>query len=238
MSTKALEKAHGGDTAIAIDREAVLRHLDLDPRQPATQALVLTCQEYGLDPVLGHMVLIQSKPYITHKGLWHIAHRSELLNGEEVTAQGEDATHWFATVSIYRKDWDRAVTMTGRYPKGGTNKNYGPEMAVTRAECLVLRRLFDIAVAVKEEIDWPTNAEPEPPASPPPALSLDDRINAFVDACVHAGLDDEAVGTIVHVATQGRTAACNEITEDDFGSLRAAFKDYIDHLPAEAPANA
>lgn len=140
---------------VQVDYAAVLRTLKLDPRDPNTQALVLVCQQYELDPVLKHMILIQGAPYITHKGLWHMGHRSNLLDGHEVVSQEETDKEWRATVAIYRKDWTRPVTMTGRYPKSGQNKGNGPEMAVTRAECLVLRRLFDVAVPVAEEMDWP-----------------------------------------------------------------------------------
>jgi hypothetical protein len=162
MTTKTLEKVANGNSAVAgvdIDYAAVLKTLKLDPREPAVQALVLVCQQYELDPVLKHMILIQGSPYVTHKGLWHIAHRSELLNGEDIVAQGETSTEWWATVAIYRKDWTNPITMTGRYAKSGTNKLYGPEMAVTRAECLVLRRMFDVSLPVQEERDWEREQE-------------------------------------------------------------------------------
>ncbi len=153
---------------IPIDREAVLRALGLDPRKPEVQALVLTCQQYGLDPVLKHMVLIKDAPYVTHKGLWHIAHESGKLDGHDVVESGETSSEWWAKVSIWRKDMGRPFTMTGRYPKSGTNKAHGPEMAVTRAECLVLRRMFDVSAPVQEEQDWDAPADALPVASTPP----------------------------------------------------------------------
>lgn len=149
--TTAIEKVGN----VAIDYQAVLNTLKLNPKDPNVQALILVCQQYELDPVLKHMVLIQGAAYITHKGLWHMAHRSGLLDGEDILEQGETDKEWWAKVAIYRKDWQRPITMTGRYPKSSQNKQYGPEMAVTRAECLVLRRMFDVAVPVQEEINWP-----------------------------------------------------------------------------------
>lgn len=140
---------------VAIDYDAVLKTLGLNPRDPDVQALLLICNRYELDPVLKHMLLIKGQTYVTHKGLWHIGHRSNLLDGHEIVEEGETDKEWWAKVAIYRKDWSRPVTMKGRYPKAGTNKQYGQEMAVTRAECLVLRRLFDVAVPVYEEINWP-----------------------------------------------------------------------------------
>lgn len=158
-------------TAIEVDREGVLRHLGLDPRKPEVQALVLTCKQYELDPVLKHMVLIKDQPYVTHKGLWHIAHRSGLLDGHEVVETGETSSEWWATVAIWRKDMSKPFRMTGRYPKSSMNKQYGPEMAVTRAECLVLRRMFDVSAPVQEEQDFEVPAPSAPPAprAPEPA---------------------------------------------------------------------
>lgn len=151
-TTTAVEKVGN----VSINYEAVLNTLSLNPRDPNVQALLLICERYELDPVLKHMLLIKGQTYVTHKGLWHLAHRSNLLDGHEILEEGETDKEYFARVSIYRKDWSRPVTMKGRYPKSGTNKQYGQEMAVTRAECLVLRRLFDVAVPVYEEINWQT----------------------------------------------------------------------------------
>lgn len=152
---------------IPVDRTAVLRSLGLDPNRAETQALVLACQRYDLDPVLKHMILIKDQPYVTHKGLWHVAHRSGLLDGHDVLEQGETTTEWWARVSIWRKDMSRPFTMTGRYPKAGTNKQHGPEMAVTRAECLVLRRMFDVSLPAQEEQDFDLPPAPVPVQSTP-----------------------------------------------------------------------
>lgn len=54
---------------IQIDQGRILRALKLDPNDPNTQALLLVCQRYDLDPVLRHMVLISGNPYITRDGL-------------------------------------------------------------------------------------------------------------------------------------------------------------------------
>ena len=168
--TAQLARIHDNDVAtIPVDRAAVLRSLGLDPARPETQALVLACQRYDLDPVLKHMILIKDQPYVTHKGLWHVAHRSGLLDGHDVVDQGETPTEWYARVSIWRKDMSRPFTMTGRYPKAGTNKQHGPEMAVTRAECLVLRRMFDVSLPAQEEQDFDGPAEVAHAIEPAPA---------------------------------------------------------------------
>lgn len=210
MTTNAIQQVGN----VAIDYNAVLKTLNLNPTDPKVQTLVLVCQQYELDPVLKHMVLIQGAAYITHKGLWHMAHRSGLLNGEDIVEQGETDKEWWAKVSIYRKDWDRPITMTGRYPKSATNKQYGPEMAVTRGECLVLRRMFDVAVPVQEEINWPTVDNDRGRAGAPAREDGDtgDRANASVAGArpaLHAAPDNSNVnadtGEVVPVTSSSRS---------------------------------
>jgi hypothetical protein len=147
----------------APDREQVLAILKLNPRDPAVQALVLTCERYDLDPLLKHAVLIDGRLYVTRDGLLHVAHRSQQFDGLEVV-EGPDLreTHWVAKVSAYRKDMGRPFTYVGRFPKMRKRKAgdkwiteehpYGPEMAVKCAEVMALRRAFDVALAAREEM--------------------------------------------------------------------------------------
>lgn len=135
-----------------IDQTAVLRHLRLNPKDPSTQALLLTCRRYGLDPLLKHAVLIQGRLYVTRDGLLHVAHRTRQLDGIEVLDQGETQSHHTAKVAVYRKDMGHPFTYVGRYPKAGSNKTYGPEMAVKCAEVMALRRAFDVSIAAREEM--------------------------------------------------------------------------------------
>lgn len=139
---------------MVIDREAVLRHLNLDPRKPDTHALMLVCERYGLDPVLKHMVLIKGNPYVTRDGYLHVAHASGQFDGLEVVDTGKDDTHWWAKVSVYRKDMTRPITMIGRYPLDGDNRKYGPEMAVKTAEVACLRRAFDVGGIGSSDEQW------------------------------------------------------------------------------------
>lgn len=142
-------------------------------------AAIMVCRASGFNPVLQHINLIDGKVYVTHKGLWHLAHRSGMLDGIEVLEEGETQTHYTARVAIYRKDMRYPFAFTGRYPKGGRNKQYGPEMALARAECLALRRAFDVTMPVYEEINWeerpaaerrPTTQVRELPPAAPAAL--------------------------------------------------------------------
>lgn len=154
MST-ALVAAPPAQIALAPEnQEAILRALNLDPRDPKTQALVLTCQRYGLDPLLKHAVLIQGTLYVTRDGLMHVAHMSGVLDGIEVEFLEETNTHFIARATVWRKDMGRPFSYQGRFPKNGKNpvgNQYGPEMAEKVAECRALRRAFSIALCSREE---------------------------------------------------------------------------------------
>lgn len=132
----------------------ILRAIGVDPNNPTHQAALLACEKYGLDPLMKHIVVIpKAGPYITRDGWLHIAHRDGNFDGIELVEQGETPTHWTAKVGVYRKDMGRPFTYIGRYPKGGMNKQYGPEMAVKCAEVAALRRAFPVAgVAAYEEV--------------------------------------------------------------------------------------
>lgn len=133
----------------------VLAFLGLDPRDVKAQALVAICSRYGLDPLLGHVVLVDRKPYITRDGLLAVAHASGLLDGIELVGDptlSADGSEWVARVRVYRRDWSHPTEYPGRYPARGRNA-YGPEMAVKCAEAMALRRAFPVSgLAVLDEI--------------------------------------------------------------------------------------
>lgn len=144
---------------VAVDHHAILKSLNLNPRDPNTQALLLVCERYGLDPLLKHMVLISGNPYITRDGYLAIAHRSGVFDGMEVLEQGADQTHYTAKVAVYRKDMGRPFTFIGRYPKGQRMaKDYGPEMAVKVAEVQALRRAFNVTGVPAADERWDEEA--------------------------------------------------------------------------------
>jgi len=150
---------------VPINNEAVLRSLKLNPADPATQAMLLVCERFGLDAILKHIVLIEGRPYVTRDGYLHVAHRSGQLDGLEVIETGESPDEWFAVVAVYRKDMSRPFQYRGRYPKNGGNKKYGPEMAIKVAEVMALRRAFDVAgigSADEMQVDEATWVDLEP----------------------------------------------------------------------------
>ena len=139
---------------VHIDREAVLQALNLNPRDPKVQALVLVCQQYGLDPVLKHAVLISGNLYVTRDGLLAVAHRDGRLDGITVEEEGENDQEWWAKVSVHVKGQAHPYTYRGRYPKAGQQKRYGPEMAVKCAEVMALRRAFGVTGISTVEEQW------------------------------------------------------------------------------------
>lgn len=214
-ATELMPAPHNGAAPLVsnTDQAAILRALNLDPRKPETAALVLTCQRYGLDPLLKHAVLIQSALYVTRDGLLHVAHASGDFDGIEVEVLEASDTHYIAICTVYRKTMSHPFRYQGRYPKNGRlAAQYGPEMAEKVAECRALRRAFDVSLCSQEEL-WdnepaapvqhvqPRQNAPRPQPTPrqidaPPATEecdtpgeWDRLIHAYEDLCVHLGLD-------------------------------------------------
>ncbi len=149
---------------LAIDQDAVLKAVGLNAHDPKAQALLLVCNRYNLDPILKHIVLIQGSIYVTRDGLLSVAHRSGQLDGIVVEEQSETNTHHVARVAVYRKDMSHPFVYVGRYPKAGSNKAYGPEMAVKCGEVMAMRRAFNVALCAREELWDQEDAETVKPS--------------------------------------------------------------------------
>lgn len=175
--------------------EEVLRTLGLNPRDPSTQALVLVCERYGLDPLLGHVRLIGQRGemvvYLTRDGMIEVAHRSGHLDGIVVDEQRRNSTGdgWTAYVSVWRDD------MTHPFRYGAQCKDTelqaklgnGPEMALARAERRALKRAFRIPTA-DVVLDDDVPADPVRVDAPGPAAAVD--APARTDSSVGAELGD------------------------------------------------
>lgn len=149
---------------------ALLRAIGLDKASPDQRELALNiAQRYELDLLMKHLVLIDSRPYITRDGLLHVAHRSGQLDGITTSEPVVVDEFWRATASVYRKDMSHPFTYTGRYPTKGGNAKFAPEMAVKVAEVMALRRAFDVAAPTAEE-RWDADV-PAEPAAPAPTLA-------------------------------------------------------------------
>jgi len=145
-----------------IDEAAILRSLNLNPADVNTQALLLICRRYDLDPVMKQVILISGRPYVTRDGYLHIAHASGQFDGIEVVDAGATDSEWWAKVSVYRKDMSHPFTYVGRYPLNGQQKKYGPEMAIKTAEVMALRRAFDVTGIAAADEQWDTAPDTVP----------------------------------------------------------------------------
>lgn len=218
---------------VAIDQEAVLKSLNLNPRDPKTQALLLVCEKYGLDPLLRHMVLISGNPYITRDGLLAVAHRSGQLDGIEVLEVGEDKEHYTARVSVYRKDMGRPFTYTGRFPKAKKNE-YGPEMAIKVAEVAALRRAFAVTGVATVEEQWDVAEQAtEPPAgvdtttgevAANPWSSYPQHVRDVLAACSTGKVPEDRAHALAEVVSGGRTTSRKTLTQPE----AARFIGYVE----------
>lgn len=142
--------------------EQMLAYLGLDPRKPADRAAVTVAQHYGLDPLLRHVIVIPGGGvYITRDGLLHLAHRSGHLDGivvDQPPTLDPNTNEWVAVVTVYRNDQSHGYRFPGRYPVGGKNKQYAPEMALKAAEAHALRRAFAITGLPTEDEHQPEQA--------------------------------------------------------------------------------
>lgn len=137
--------------APAADQEAVLRILKLDPRNPETQALMLVAGRYDLDPILGHLCLVNGTVMIRKNGLLHLAHRSGDHDGHEVDVE-EREDRFVATARVFRKSMSRPVTFTDECMK--SERVQSPrKRARTRALRNALAEAYDVAVPVDDEDD-------------------------------------------------------------------------------------
>lgn len=145
-------------TAPPPEARAILAAIGLDPQDPQAAATVLLCHRYGLDPVLGHVLLVGGRVYVTRDGLLAAAHASGDLDGIELVnpAQLVDG-EWKARVAVYRRGWSRPVTWTGVCGQG-EHRNPAA-MAVTRAERGALRRAFPLGIP--DDDDTPANVTVE-----------------------------------------------------------------------------
>lgn len=150
--TTELERASAPERALQEAADAgkvrmgdLLKAVGIDANNPAHQAALMACAKYDLDPLMKHVIVIKGNVYVTTDGYRFHAEQTREHNGTVVVETGETPSHWTATVSVYRKGVDHPFTFPGRYPKAGTNKQHGQEMAIVRAERNALSRAFPIA---------------------------------------------------------------------------------------------
>jgi hypothetical protein len=152
---------------------ALLKAIGFDRLAPEQRELALhLANRYELDPMLRHIAVIDGRPVLTRDALLHIAHRSGVFDGIQVTRPVLEDAFWRCTCTVWRKDWTHNIQYDGRFPDAGRKgraTEYAEEMAVKCAESMALRRAFDVAAPILEE-RWDAEPAYEPP-TPKPTLA-------------------------------------------------------------------
>ena len=151
--------ARGGTSApthITQEQRQILRSMvDRNSSDAQVEMLILVANRYDLDPILGHVVLISGKVFVTHKGLMHKAHTSGQLDGIETIYGKDDGGDW-CECRVWRKDMTRPFTgriYLGEYRNNNPVwKQYPKAMAAKTAESFILRRAFDVSLTSQEEM--------------------------------------------------------------------------------------
>lgn len=213
--------------------ERIFRGMVARGTEPAAvDAAIMVCQQLGFNPILQHIFLIKGQVYVSHKGLLNLAHRNPAFDGIELLAEAETQTHWTAKVAVYRRDMGHPFIYTGRYPKAGDKKQYGPEMAVTRAETMALRRAFDVSMPIYEEINWQEQpsqgaavavreaapARIAAPAPPPPAS----KFAATVRQMGADGVTVKEIAAFINSEWDNVTEAEQLASTDELDAIKAA----------------
>ena len=157
-------------TLITDEHRTILRQMvDRNATPAQVEMLIVVGNRYDLDPLMGHVVLINGKCFVTHKGLMHKAHASGAFDGIE-TQYGQDGLGEYCECSVWRKDMSRPFS--GRIyideyrTAGPVWKQYPRAMAAKTAELFVLRRAFDVSLTSQEEMGVDRTVESDPPPCP------------------------------------------------------------------------
>jgi len=161
-----------------VDYTAALAYLGLRQNDPKAHALILVCQRYQLDPLLGHVSIYKDRPYIHFAGYLHLANGHPEFAGLETVREWEDERYCYATVRAHRGDRDFPAERTGKSLKakpkqgGGT---YDDADADAKAFAQAARRALRMAF----NVDHPDPAEDEgagPTPAPAPVVEVARRV--------------------------------------------------------------
>jgi hypothetical protein len=165
------ELAHRRPQTVApqVDWDAALRYLNLSPKDPRAQALVMVCNRYNLDPMLGHVSLYDGKPYVHFAGYLHIANDHPAYLGPETVREWEDETYYHATVRVHRSDRSFPSERTGKSRKVKRKKDgttYTDEDADAKAFAQACRRALRMAFNVAHPDPGEEEGDPTPAPAP------------------------------------------------------------------------
>jgi hypothetical protein len=167
----------------AIDSREALRYLGLSEKDPRAHALLLVCDRYGLDPLLGHISIYKEKIYVHFAAYIHLANQHSAYQGMECVREWEDEKYCYAEVRVHRSDRAFPFQRRGKSlkvkPKKDGKGTYDDFEADAKAFAQAARRALRLAF----NVEWP---EPEPeydpnadePSAPGPVTEVVRRVDA------------------------------------------------------------
>lgn len=205
---------------------------------------------YGLDPLMGELILFQGKPYVTIDGRLRKAQEHEQYAGLECRPATQEEREQFRCAEtdhlwraeVYRRDWKKPVIGWGR-----VTANEGSPVAKAHPQLLAEKRAKARALRDAFSIPLPS-AEDAPEYDPAPQKNANAETGEITDtreggmpatkgqiAAIHAlsrGLleDDARAEYLEEMFGKQHT---NELTEGE----AAAFLEYLAALEADFEAN-
>jgi hypothetical protein len=190
----------------------VLAYLGLDPNTVEAQALVLVCRRYRLDPLLGHVEILERgrgrEVYITRDGYLENAHRHPMFDGmvPDEVRRNSTADGWTAYVTVWRKDMGHPFRMGAQCKdtEAQAKQGNGVEMAIARAERRTLKRAFKL-VAYDDDDDLEARGAASPPepsqvavpaATPRRQQRTNGQLERIRTLLLEHGIDDDAEAAV------------------------------------------
>lgn len=136
-------------------REMLRQMIDRNATDAQIETLIVVGNRYDLDPLMGHVVLISGKCFVTHEGLIHKAHTSGQFDGME-TIFGKDEIGEYSETKVWRKDMTRPFVGRIYLAEYANNnpvwKSCRHGMAAKTSESFVMRRAMDVSLTSQEEM--------------------------------------------------------------------------------------
>jgi hypothetical protein len=117
-------------------------------------------EEFQLSVAAGDLRLLESKWYVTHAGLLHIAHRNHCSGMRTTVDKGLSdpaSNRWVFRATVYKSSRSRGFVGYGDAdPSNVSSLVHGAEMRVaeTRAVNRALRKAYGIGLCSVEELGW------------------------------------------------------------------------------------
>lgn len=146
--------------------------------------------EYGLDPLMGELVIYQGKPYITMDGRLRKAQETEKYDGvhvevataEQKVAMGYKAEDFVWRADVYRIGASHAFEGWGYVTQKEMSMNTNPHLPIVknpsqhaqkRAIVKALRMAFHVPLPSFEDADYENGSTPAAPAAEQPKVTVE-----------------------------------------------------------------